>query len=280
MPITIRSISLADVSSERAIEPYKKAKRTLSPSGSSSLPPIAMSPAVFSNRCFRSAKTGEPCPASRRCAGHPAAVGECQPCSRRPAPVVCFKSSGQLRHIPSRSGFAKVAASTSALISGKSASGIGIKALPEDTKLQALRKVLEGLRDTGYGQTMIFTQFTDTLDFVRDELVRSTNLKILCFSGRGGEVPVGDGRWSKITRDDVRRRFARGEADILLCTDAAAEGLNFQFCGALVNYDLPWNPMRVEQRIGRIDRLGQRFPKIRIVNLHYEDTVEPLFTKF
>lgn len=61
---------------------------------------------------------------------------------------------------------------------------------------------------------------------------------------------------------------------ILLCTDAAAEGLNFQFCGALVNYDMPWNPMRVEQRIGRIDRLGQDFETIRIVNLHYEDTVE------
>jgi hypothetical protein len=60
----------------------------------------------------------------------------------------------------------------------------------------------------------------------------------------------------------------------LLCTDAAAEGLNFQFCGALVNYDMPWNPMRVEQRIGRIDRLGQRHPDIQIVNLHYSNTVE------
>ena len=50
--------------------------------------------------------------------------------------------------------------------------------------------------------------------------------------------------------------------------------MNFQFCGALVNYDMPWNPMRVEQRIGRIDRLGQRFADIRIVNLHYEDTIE------
>ena len=53
---------------------------------------------------------------------------------------------------------------------------------------------------------------------------------------------------------------AKGSADILLCTDAAAEGLNFQFCGALVNYDMPWNPMRVEQRIGRIDRVGQQHP--------------------
>jgi hypothetical protein len=55
---------------------------------------------------------------------------------------------------------------------------------------------------------------------------------------------------------------------------AAAEGLNFQFCGSLINYDMPWNPMRVEQRIGRIDRLGQEHAKIRIVNLHYEGTVE------
>ena len=70
------------------------------------------------------------------------------------------------------------------------------------------------------------------------------------------------------------RRFRDGEAEILLCTDAAAEGLNFQFCGALVNYDMPWNPMRVEQRIGRIDRLGQQNKTIRVVNLHYEGTVE------
>jgi hypothetical protein len=61
---------------------------------------------------------------------------------------------------------------------------------------------------------------------------------------------------------------------VLLCTDAASEGLNFQFCGALINYDMPWNPMRVEQRIGRVDRLGQRYPNIRVVNLHYADTVE------
>src|SRR5690606_683299 len=46
------------------------------------------------------------------------------------------------------------------------------------------------------------------------------------------------------------------------------------YCGALVNYDMPWNPMRVEQRIGRIDRLGQQFQEMRILNLHYEDTVE------
>ncbi len=68
-------------------------------------------------------------------------------------------------------------------------------------------------------------------------------------------------RWQIVSRDEVKRRFREGQADILLCTDAAAEGLNFQFCGALVNYDMPWNPMRVEQRIGRIDRVGQQHAK-------------------
>ena len=111
------------------------------------------------------------------------------------------------------------------------------------------------------------------MDFLRGELQKDAALKLMCFSGRGGEIPA-DGGWRQISRDDAKRRFRDGEAHVLLCTDAAAEGLNFQFCGALVNYDMPWNPMRVEQRIGRIDRLGQRHPVIRIVNLHYEDTVE------
>ena len=57
-------------------------------------------------------------------------------------------------------------------------------------------------------------------------------------------------------------------------TDAAGEGLNLQFAGVLVNYDLPWNPMKVEQRIGRIDRLGQPRPVIRVLSFAYKDTVE------
>ena len=92
--------------------------------------------------------------------------------------------------------------------------------------------------------------------------------------GSRGKVRGNDGTWKRISREEVKRRFREHQADILVCTDAAAEGLNFQFCGALVNYDMPWNPMRVEQRIGRIDRLGQRFTDIRIVNLHYAGTVE------
>ncbi|MEM8931032.1 MAG: helicase-related protein, partial [Acidobacteriota bacterium] len=60
----------------------------------------------------------------------------------------------------------------------------------------------------------------------------------------------------------------------LLCTEAASEGLNLQTCGVLVNYDMPWNPMRVEQRIGRVDRIGQVHPTVWIRNYFYTDTVE------
>ena len=130
------------------------------------------------------------------------------------------------------------------------------------------------LENGGYDRVMVFTQYTDTMDFLREQLSRDSTVRLMCYSGRGGEIRSADGTWRVISRDDAKRRFREGQADVLLCTDAAAEGLNFQFCGAVVNYDMPWNPMRVEQRIGRIDRLGQENPMIRIVNLHYDDTVE------
>ena len=151
-----------------------------------------------------------------------------------------------------------------------------IDALPPDSKLTRLTETLDELTRDGYRQVMVFTQYTDTMDFLRRILRERSGLRLMCFSGRGGEIPTAgspDG-WRIIDREQVKRRFRDGEADLLLCTDAAAEGLNFQFCGALVNYDMPWNPMRVEQRIGRIDRVGQRHATIRVVNLHYEGTVE------
>ena len=146
--------------------------------------------------------------------------------------------------------------------------------LPPDSKLESLKSALHELHQDGYRQAMVFTQYTDTMDFLREELLKGADERLMCFSGRGGEMLSADGSWRRIGRDDAKRRFRDGEADILLCTDAAAEGLNFQFCGAVINYDMPWNPMRVEQRIGRIDRLGQQHETIRIVNLHYKDTVE------
>jgi SNF2 family DNA or RNA helicase len=149
-----------------------------------------------------------------------------------------------------------------------------IERLPTDTKAKALLQAINEVCTDGYSQAMVFTQYTDTMDFLREFLVKQSPLRVMCFSGRGGEVLSTDGRWTPVTRDEIKHRFQEAWADILVCTDAAAEGLNFQFCGALINYDMPWNPMKVEQRIGRIDRMGQKHDKVRIVNLHYKNTVE------
>ncbi len=150
-----------------------------------------------------------------------------------------------------------------------------VKDLPRvDTKASHLAGELGALRSEGYKKILVFTQYTDTLDFLRDFLVDDHGLEVLCFSGRGGEMREKSGAWKAVSREDIKRLFRDGTAQVLLCTDAASEGLNFQFCGALVNYDMPWNPMRVEQRIGRIDRLGQQNEQIRIVNLYYADSVE------
>ena len=146
--------------------------------------------------------------------------------------------------------------------------------LSVDTKARRLVEHINEMKADGYRQVMVFTQYTDTMDYIRTHLATETDFPVMCYSGRGGEVPESDGSWRTVSRDQVKRRFARGDVDVLLCTDAAAEGLNFQFCGALINYDMPWNPMRVEQRIGRIDRLGQAYPTIRVVNMYYANTVE------
>jgi len=150
-----------------------------------------------------------------------------------------------------------------------------VRRLPRiDSKARVLAEKLSHLREAGFEKVLVFTQYTDTLDFLREFLVNEQGLEVLCFSGRGGEVRQKSGTWTVVPREEIRRVFRDGSAQVLLCTEAAAEGLNFQFCGALVNYDMPWNPMRVEQRIGRIDRLGQLHETIRIENLHYADTVE------
>lgn len=147
--------------------------------------------------------------------------------------------------------------------------------LPDDSKAVHLLKVLGQIHDAGYGKAVIFTQFTDTLDFLRDRLTDVFGPDaVLCYSGRGGER-CDSGSWMPVSREKTKSLFKNEEeVKILLCTDAAAEGLNFQFCGAIVNYDMPWNPMKVEQRIGRIDRLGQQYKEIVIYNLMYKDTVE------
>ncbi|MFD1635307.1 helicase-related protein (plasmid) [Haloplanus ruber] len=146
-----------------------------------------------------------------------------------------------------------------------------------DPKIQQLYEDLDELDRAGHNRVIVFTQYADTMDFIRESLVGLLGSTIATYSGRGGELyDPESGSWKSVGKERVKREFSRddGQVDILVCTDSASEGLNLQECGALINYDLPWNPMRVEQRIGRIDRIGQRFDEIRILNYSYEDTVE------
>lgn len=144
--------------------------------------------------------------------------------------------------------------------------------LGDDSKLETLLERLNTLFRS-HETVVIFTQYTDTMDYLRDQLRQIYGPTIACYSGRGGEI-WQDGEWRRATKEAIKNAFRSAEIKILLCTDAASEGLNLQTCGALINFDLPWNPMRVEQRIGRIDRIGQQYPSVRIVNLFYEGTIE------
>ena len=121
--------------------------------------------------------------------------------------------------------------------------------------------------------TIVFTQYTDTMDYLRKNLQQLFGSQVACYSGRGGEL-YQDGEWQKLPKEEIKKQFKEGTIKILLCTESASEGLNLQTCGVLINYDLPWNPMRVEQRIGRIDRIGQTYSTVNIHNFYYDGTVE------
>ncbi len=143
-----------------------------------------------------------------------------------------------------------------------------------DSKALRLIAELNSAFAQGYGGAIIFTQYADTMEFLKEFLAERVDLPIGCFSGEGGQRREPAGTWAKCPKEEIKRLLRADEIKVLICTDAAGEGLNLQSCGVLVNYDLPWNPMKVEQRIGRIDRIGQKYPTVRIINLGYADTVE------
>ena len=145
-----------------------------------------------------------------------------------------------------------------------------------DSKFDGLLTEIARLRSKGYGKVMVFSQFRDTQVWLREQLGKE-NGDFLLAGLSGSEDWIyqpSDQAFVPRAREAVVRKFRERPEGILLCTETAAESLNFQFCSAIINYDIPWNPMRLEQRIGRIDRIGQEKPVIRIVHLFYRDTVE------
>ena len=83
-----------------------------------------------------------------------------------------------------------------------------VRRCPPDSKLEALRESLATLRESGYAQTMVFTQYGDTMDFLREALREGSDARLMCYSGRGGEIVSESGDWRTISRDEAKRRFA------------------------------------------------------------------------
>ena len=110
-------------------------------------------------------------------------------------------------------------------------------------------------------KVLVFTEFVPTQEMLRRFLTE-----------RGFSVVCLNGSMDMEERKRVQEAFAK-DARILISTDAGGEGLNLQFCHVVINYDIPWNPMRLEQRIGRVDRIGQAHA-VRAVNFVFEDSVE------
>jgi hypothetical protein len=150
-----------------------------------------------------------------------------------------------------------------------------IARLGTDSKARRLKSELETCLKDGFDSLIVFTQYTDTMDYLRDYLAHQLpTLPVASYSGAGGAWRDASGYWVPCSKEEIKRRLRDKQVRLLVCTDAAGEGLNLQFAGVLANYDLPWNPMKIEQRIGRIDRLGQERPVIRVLNFAYKDTVE------
>jgi len=142
-----------------------------------------------------------------------------------------------------------------------------------DSKFEALERQLDEARGNGHS-TIVFTQFTDTLDALRNRLHHRYRSQLGTFTGDGGKVFRDSDGWVDISKRDLVEAIRARAVTVLLATDAASEGLNLQTCSYLINYDMPWNPMRVEQRIGRVDRLGQVRDTVVIRNFFIEGTVE------
>ncbi len=133
-----------------------------------------------------------------------------------------------------------------------------------DAKAEALLELIYRLQQEEGDpalKVLIFTEFVPTQAMLADYL-----------ESRGFSVATLNGSMDLEARTRAQQVFSK-DVRVLISTDAGGEGLNLQFCHVIVNFDMPWNPMRIEQRIGRVDRIGQKHV-VRAINFVLEDTVE------
>lgn len=136
--------------------------------------------------------------------------------------------------------------------------------IENDTKYSRLQNTLQQFfQKHPDDKVVVFSTFRATLRYLAERLASDG---IECVLLMGGQ---------KQPKDEIIKRFrARRGPNVLLSSEVGGEGIDLQFAWVVINYDLPWNPMRIEQRIGRIDRLGQKSPKVEIINILYNDTID------
>lgn len=137
-----------------------------------------------------------------------------------------------------------------------------------DPKLDALRKIIRNKQNLQNNKIMLFSSFRHTLSYLYQNLKADGFCVAMVHGGTPDEERV-----------ELRNRFElprnhEDVLDVLLFSEIGCEGLDYQFCDCIVNYDIPWNPMRIEQRIGRIDRKGQKSESVAIFNLITPGTVD------
>ena len=137
------------------------------------------------------------------------------------------------------------------------------EAMRADVKAETLIELIYTLqREENLGlKVLIFTQFLPTQDMIK-EFLEIRGFSVVCLNG---SMSIEERRHAQLQFAD--------KASVMISTEAGGEGLNLQFCHIVINYDIPWNPMRLEQRIGRVDRIGQKNP-VKAFNFVFHGTVE------
>lgn len=140
--------------------------------------------------------------------------------------------------------------------------GLDVYSACEDAKVEMLLKIIKEVFANGNKKLVVFALFRKTLKYLSIRLKKAGYNSLVIH----GLVD---------NRADILKQFKTDEnIHILLSSEVGSEGLDMQFCNSMVNYDLPWNPMVVEQRIGRIDRFGQKSPVVNIYNMVVADSIQ------
>jgi superfamily II DNA or RNA helicase len=143
-----------------------------------------------------------------------------------------------------------------------------------DPKLDAVLFYLRERRWLEMG-CIVFSQYYDTVKWIGESLTaRLARETVAVYAGSGKSGLFVDGEWKSVEREFIKKAVKERTIRLVIATDAACEGLNLQTLGTLIDVDLPWNPSRLEQRIGRIKRFGQMREKVDMANLVYHGTID------